>query len=67
MPSCRICKTRIDVSKTGVLVYRCRLCGRTFCRDHYVESRQICHRCAGLPEASPPVRRGVLQSRTRKD
>ncbi len=50
MPVCRICKTRIPLSTTGVEAYRCRICGKTFCRTHFVIPRGVCMLCAGFSE-----------------
>ena len=48
MPNCRLCRERIDVSRTGVRAYRCGRCGATVCREHF-GSEKICHGCAGIP------------------
>ncbi len=54
MPTCKICRKRIKVSTTGIRSYKCRICGRTVCFDHYDVSRGLCHICAGImPEKKP--------------
>jgi predicted nucleic acid binding AN1-type Zn finger protein len=50
MPACKICRERIDVSKTGVRAYRCEVCGKMFCKDHFLLQKGICVRCAGWSE-----------------
>lgn len=50
MPICKICKERIDVSKTGVRAYRCRNCDKIFCKEHFLVERGICLICAGYSE-----------------
>ena len=47
MPFCRLCRSRIDVSKTGVNAYRCRKCGKMFCKSHFSLEKNICLECAG--------------------
>lgn len=49
MPACKLCRKRIDVSRTGVRAYRCSRCGLTVCRSHYLDDGGICVRCAGRP------------------
>ena len=50
MPNCKLCKVRIDVSRTGVRAFRCRLCGRVVCKSHFVPSKDLCTECASVPE-----------------
>jgi predicted nucleic acid binding AN1-type Zn finger protein len=50
MPICKICKARVDVSQTGVRAYRCRVCGKMFCKDHFLLEKSVCVRCAGYSE-----------------
>jgi hypothetical protein len=59
MPNCKICRTRIDVSQTGVRAFRCRLCGRTVCKFHFVPSKDLCTECDGISQEkiSSKVRR----------
>ena len=49
MPACRICKQRIDLSKTGVRAHKCKECGKLVCRNHFDFAREICYNCADIP------------------
>ena len=49
MPVCKLCRQRIDLSRTGVRAYRCEKCGAAVCLDHFEPSKKQCHSCAGLP------------------
>ncbi len=48
MPNCKLCRERIDVSRTGVRAYKCARCGATVCKEH-CGADKVCHGCAGLP------------------
>jgi len=54
VPYCRICGRRIELSTTGVKVYKCRWCGKIVCRDDYDLVRNLCVECSGAK-----ARRGV--------
>lgn len=49
MPNCRLCKKRIDLSKTNVRAYKCKECQNIVCKNHYDASKGICYLCGGLP------------------
>jgi len=49
MPVCKLCKERIDLSKTGVRARRCERCGAAVCEEHFHGGRSLCHECAGIP------------------
>jgi len=49
MPLCKLCKERIDLSKTGERAFHCEKCGGSVCLDHFECGRALCHECAGLP------------------
>lgn len=49
MPVCKLCRERIDLSRTGVRAYRCESCGAAVCLDHYEPGRKLCHSCANIP------------------
>ncbi|MEM1537466.1 MAG: hypothetical protein QXK12_07015 [Candidatus Nezhaarchaeales archaeon] len=53
MPVCKICNTRIELSRTGVRAYKCRICGRIVCYDHYDLVRSLCYVCARIPIKRP--------------
>ena len=61
MPSCSICRKRIELAFRGVRAYRCSKCGSTVCADHFVRERKLCHRCAGFPFIE--ARRTFVQDR----
>ena len=50
MPRCKLCRRRIDVSKTGVVAYKCRNCGSVVCKGHFVPEKELCLKCAGVDE-----------------
>lgn len=47
MPVCPLCNKRIDVSKTGIRAYRCRNCGKMFCKEHFLLDKNVCLICGG--------------------
>lgn len=53
MPYCKLCGKRIELSTTGVRVYKCRLCGRVVCRDDFELVRGLCSACAGARARRP--------------
>lgn len=55
MPPCKLCRRRIDLSKTGIRAKRCVKCGAAVCRDHYREADGLCYGCAGLPVRANPM------------
>lgn len=57
MPYCRICGKRIELSTTGVKVYKCRLCGKVVCRDDFDIVRNLCINCAGIKARKPMAAR----------
>ncbi|MFC1524928.1 hypothetical protein ACFL5I_00915 [Planctomycetota bacterium] len=65
MPFCRLCRDRIDVAKTGVISYRCRKCGKMFCRNHIVLDKNLCLACAGYSPEEIAIRTKNLKSFTR--
>ena len=67
MPVCKICQERIDVSKTGVRVHKCRVCGKTYCKNHFVVSKEVCLLCAGYSENEIDRRGGKFSSFVRKN
>ena len=67
MPFCKICKERIDVSRTGVRVFKCRVCGKNFCKDHFLPSKGVCLLCAGYTEAEVDKRPKKFSSFVRKN
>jgi len=67
MPFCKICRRRIDVSRTGVVAYRCRVCGAVCCGAHYLPERRLCVRCANVSEEKVRRMGAPFRSATRSD
>ena len=49
MPVCKLCRERIDLSKTGVRARRCEKCGAAVCEEHFHGGQGLCHECANIP------------------
>lgn len=55
MPACRICRQRIDVSRTGVRAYKCEECRKLVCRNHFDFAKGICYSCADIPASKGKI------------
>ena len=64
MPVCKLCRERIDLSRTGVRARRCGGCGAVVCDAHYSRERGLCHACAGLPVSQR--RRSFIRKRSER-
>lgn len=50
MPVCKLCNERIEVARIGVRAYRCRNCGKMFCKEHFLLEKAVCLICGGYSE-----------------
>jgi len=55
LPYCKICGRRIELSNTGVRVYKCRWCGKIVCRDDFDLVRNLCVECSGAKSKKAAV------------
>ncbi len=65
MPVCKLCRERIDLSRTGVRAHRCGSCGAAVCAEHFEPERGLCRACAGLPVFQR--RRSFIRKRARPE